>query len=96
MSVKKHSWKSYLFLISSLLVTAAMFLLDPIARVTSESVTPVILAFIGLGTICSIIMAVFCFRTLNEKKTIPILGLIFTILNVFLIASFLWFGANIA
>lgn len=85
MLAKKHSWKSYLFLISSVLVTAAMFLLDPIARATSETLTPVILAFIGLGTICSIVLAVFCFRTLNEKKTLPILGLLFTSLNVILI-----------
>ena len=96
MSAKKHSWKSYSFLISSVLVTAAMFLFDPIARASSETLTPVILAFIGLGTICSIVLAIFCFSTSNEKKTLPILGLLFTSLNVGIIVFFLWFGANIA
>lgn len=96
MSLKKHSWKSYLFLVSSMLVTATILLVDSIATATSEKLTPMVLSFIGICGILSIGLAFICFLSPTERKVIPLLALIFTSANTFIISWFFIFGMNIA
>ncbi|GIN84431.1 hypothetical protein J6TS2_08170 [Heyndrickxia sporothermodurans] len=96
MIVKYHKWKSYIFLLISLLVTASLFLLDPISRATSEMAAPMMIAFIGVGTIISFSMAIINFSTLTEKKVVPAIALTVTIFNTLFIILFLIIGFNIA
>ncbi|MGE6259903.1 hypothetical protein ACQKCU_18825 [Heyndrickxia sporothermodurans] len=96
MIVKYHKWKSYIFLLISLLVTASLFLLDPISRATSEMAGPMMIAFIGVGTIISFSMAIINFITLTEKTVVPAIALTVTIFNTLFIILFLIIGFNIA
>ncbi|MBB2483539.1 hypothetical protein H5P36_25735 [Bacillus sp. APMAM] len=93
--MKISSWKGYIFLISGVSVTLLMFLLDPIAQITNEGATGVVLALILIVTIVSIVMAIIAFSAKKERKLIPSIALIFTVFNLAIIIFFLWFGANL-
>ncbi|MFS0820909.1 hypothetical protein [Bacillus sp. 1P02SD] len=96
MNTKIISWKSYVLLTLSVLVTLTWFLLDPIAQVTNEGATGFMLVFILFGTIISLILAIVTFFTKNEKKLLPSIALILTLVNAGVIIFFAWFGANFA
>ncbi|MCU5376719.1 hypothetical protein OCA08_06155 [Bacillus cereus] len=92
MQPKFHTWKSYTFLTFSLLSTILMFLLVPVLdRFGPHTVTPMTYAILG-GTIFSIILAIITFISPSEKKILPIIALIITLLNILLIGSVLLFG----
>lgn len=93
---KVFSWKSYIFLISSIVVTLSMFLLDPISQVANKTVYDIVASFILVGIPVSIIMAVIAFCSKNERKLISVIALIVTIFNIAVIGFFAWFGANFA
>jgi hypothetical protein len=96
MKNKISTWKSYLFLISSVLATLSMFLLDPISQVANKSVMNVVAILIIAGLIVSVVMAVVTFSLKKERKLIPGFALILTIFNTGVIAFFMWFGTNFA
>ncbi|WP_078592962.1 hypothetical protein [Evansella clarkii] len=96
MNGKSVTKKSLLFLFISLLVTLAMFLLDPLATATNEALTVPIVVFIVAGTIISLLLAIVTLRSGKEKKLIPLVALVITIFNVSVISFFLYFGANFA
>jgi hypothetical protein len=96
MHISVSNRKSYIFLSISLLVTLTMLLLDPIAMLTSETITPVLIAIILIGDLIAIFMAFITFRSAPDKKILPIIAAILTILNSTTILFFLWFGFNFA
>ncbi|MBY7142541.1 hypothetical protein KFZ56_05500 [Virgibacillus sp. NKC19-3] len=96
MRKKVFSWKSYIFLISSIVVTLSMFLLDPISQVANKTVYDMVASFILVGLPVSLIMAVVAFSSKKERKLIPVIALLLTIFNVAVIGFFAWFGANFA
>lgn len=96
MNGKSVTKKSLLFLFISLLVTLAMFLLDPLATATNEALTVPIVVFIVAGTFISLLLAIVTLRSGKEKKLIPLVALVITIFNVSVISFFLYFGANFA
>ncbi|MBW8347865.1 hypothetical protein K0H71_00200 [Bacillus sp. IITD106] len=96
MKNKASSWKSYIFLISSIVVTLSMFLLDPISQVANRSVFLIVAYSIIAGIPVSIIMAIIAFSSKKERKLIPGIALILTLFNIGVIAFFAWFGAHFA
>lgn len=74
--LKRYSWRSYGFLIISLLVSLSMILLDPIAVATTVQVGSLIVIFILVATLASIVLAVLTFSNKNEKKGIAVIGLV--------------------
>ncbi|WP_040982529.1 hypothetical protein [Oceanobacillus jeddahense] len=93
---KVFSWKSYVFLISSIIVTLSMFLLDPISQAANKTVYDIVVIFILAGLPVSIIMGIVAFCSKNERKIISVIALILTIFNIAVIGFFVWFGANFA
>ncbi|MEK3889446.1 hypothetical protein [Bacillus sp. FSL K6-3431] len=65
---KSYSWKSYTFLIISLLVALSMILLDPIATATTEQVGFWIMIFIVVANVASIILMVLTFSNMKRKE----------------------------
>ncbi|MGM0899184.1 MAG: hypothetical protein ACQEV0_14850 [Bacillota bacterium] len=91
---KRYSWRSFMFLIFSLLTSLSMVLLDPIASNTTEQIGFFIIVFMLVSSVASIVLAVLTFSSKKEKKNIAIFALFLTILNSAIIAFFVWFGAN--
>ncbi|WP_245208065.1 hypothetical protein [Sediminibacillus dalangtanensis] len=96
MEEKKSTWKGYVFLTLSVLVSLSMVLLDPIATLTTEIVGSIFVWFILSGTVVSIILAIISFSDDMEKKVIPVTALVLTLVNVIVILFFFWFGTNLA
>jgi len=96
MEKSHHSWKSYVFLIASLMVPILMFLLDPIAIATDEKLTGVIILLILAGIILSIIMGIISFISKHERKEIPYIATMITFFNIEVIIFFIVLGANFA
>ncbi|MDW0110951.1 hypothetical protein [Sporosarcina aquimarina] len=96
MKTKHHSWKSYVFLTVSVIVTILMILLDPIAVATKEKLTGLIILLILIGNVVSILMGILTFTYKYERKWIPSIAAIFTFFNVGVMIFFFWFGANFA
>lgn len=92
--LKRYSWRSFTFLLLSLLTSLSIVLLDPIALATSEQVGFIMIILIMVGSVASVVLAVFTFFNKNEKKGIAIFALILTIINSSIIVFFIWFGAN--
>ncbi|WP_270181108.1 hypothetical protein [Alkalihalobacillus sp. CinArs1] len=93
---KMTTWKSYLFLIISLLTTLAMFLIDPIANNSGEALALNVLIFIFVGCALSILFAFIVFRSSDEKKGLASIALLFTIFNVVITLYFIWVGISAA
>ncbi|KAB2442486.1 hypothetical protein [Bacillus luti] len=92
MQPKTHTWKSYTFLTFSLLSTMLMFLLVPVLdRFGPNIVTPMTYSILG-GTIVSIVMAIISFISPSEKKVLPIIALVISLMNILLISAVLLFG----
>ncbi|MGG5739805.1 MULTISPECIES: hypothetical protein [Bacillus cereus group] len=92
MQPKIHTWKSYMFLTFSLFSTILMVSLVPVLdRFGPNTITPMTYAIL-CGTILSIIMAIISFISPSEKKVLPIIALVVTLLNILLISSVLLFG----
>lgn len=89
-----HSWKSYVFLFISILVTTCMFLLDPLSIQFGRQLDPIIIGIIIFGTIISIIFAFLTLFSRLEKKVIPYIALTITIINLIIILFFLYLGKN--
>ncbi|MBD7985674.1 hypothetical protein H9649_13850 [Sporosarcina sp. Sa2YVA2] len=96
MKTRHHSWKSYVFLTVSLVVTILMFLLDPIGVATKEKLTGLIILLILVGNVVSVLMGILTFTSKYERKLIPSIAAIFTFFNVVVVIFFFWFGANFA
>lgn len=96
MQNNSYSWRSYNFLILSVVVSLSMVLLDPISVATTEQVGTAIIMFIPIGTLISIILAILTFVTKNEKKHIAFIALFVTLINVGIIAFFLVLGGSFA
>lgn len=67
-----------------------MILLNPVGRSTSETVTDIIAVFIIVGLIVSIVMSVITFISKREKKLIPSIALVITLLNIGVIIYLAW------
>lgn len=79
---KVTSWKSYIFLIASIVTSLSMILFDPLVQATSETVADIIASFIIVGLIASILMSILTFVSKREKKLIPSIALVMTLLNI--------------
>ncbi|MDP4549636.1 hypothetical protein [Guptibacillus hwajinpoensis] len=93
---KMTTWRTYLFLILSLLTTLAMFLIDPISTNAGESVGIFIMIFIIAGCALSVLLAFVVFRTSEEKKGLASIALLLTLFNVAITLYFLWVGFRLA
>ncbi len=81
-----------MFLTFSLFSTILMFSLVPVLdRFGPNTVTPMTYVIL-CGTILSIIMAIISFINPSEKKVLPIIALVVTLLNILLIGSVLLFA----
>ncbi|MEJ8767023.1 hypothetical protein WKU33_14370 [Oceanobacillus sp. HCA-5259] len=87
---KVTSWKSYIFLIASIVTSLSMILLGPVAQSSSETVTDIIAIFIIVGLIVSIVMSIVTFVSKREKKLIPSIALVITLLNIGVIIYLAW------
>ncbi len=76
------------------MVTTLIFLLDIIGRITEERLSGAVILLILIGDLVSIIMAIITFTTKYEKRLIPAIAIIFTVLNTGVIIFFLWFGSK--
>lgn len=94
MGTRHHSWKSYVFLTVSVIVTVLMILLDPIGVATKEKLTGVIIFLILAGNVVSVLLGILTFTSKYERKLIPSIAAIFTFLNIGVMIFFFWFGAN--
>lgn len=94
MKTRHHSWKSYVFLTISVMVTILMFLLDPIAVATEENLTVVIMLFILVGNVVSVLMGILTLTSKYERKLIPDIAAIITFFNVGVVIFFVYFGLN--
>ncbi|MEF7656703.1 hypothetical protein [Bacillus thuringiensis] len=90
MQLKTYTWKSYMFLIVSIFVTINLFLFTPI--LDRVGVEYVVAYFILASAVIAILLAIISFCSRNEKKTLAIIGLCFTLFNTAIILFFLWFG----
>ncbi|EEK80180.1 hypothetical protein bcere0009_9410 [Bacillus cereus R309803] len=69
-----------------------MFLLVPVLdRFGPNTVTPMTYSILG-GTIVSIVMAIISFISPSEKKVLPIIALVISLMNILLISVVLLFG----
>ncbi|MBN8208966.1 hypothetical protein JI666_09440 [Bacillus sp. NTK071] len=93
---KRTTWRTYLFLVLSLLTTLAMFLIDPISSNAGESVGIFIMIFIIGGCVLSTLLAFVVFRTSEEKKGLATIALLLTLFNVSIVIYFLWVGIRLA
>ncbi|MGD7045730.1 hypothetical protein [Jeotgalibacillus proteolyticus] len=91
---KSYSWRSYSFLAVSVLVSILMVSIDPIAVAFSEGVATIIINFVFAEILLSIVLSIITFIRSKEKRLISIIALIITLLNIAVLAFFLWFGAN--
>ena len=68
-----------------------MFLLVPVLdRFGPNTVTPMTYSILG-GTIVSIVMAIISFISPSEKKVLPIIALVISLMNILLISAILLF-----
>ncbi|TKD72254.1 hypothetical protein [Pseudalkalibacillus hwajinpoensis] len=93
---KMRTWRTYLFIVLSLLTTLAMFLLEPISTNAGESVGIFIMIFIIAGCVLSALLAFVVFRTSEEKKGLASIALLLTLFNVSIVLYFLWVGIRLA
>ena len=96
MKTRYHSWKSYVYLTVSVIVTVLMILLEPIGIATKEKLTGSIIFLILAGNLVSVLLGVLTFTSKDERKLIPSIAAVFTFLNVGVVIFFFWFGANFA
>ncbi|MCF3942705.1 hypothetical protein [Oceanobacillus alkalisoli] len=87
---KVTSWRSYLFLIASIITSLSMILLDPLSQATSETISDIVASFIIVGLFVSVVMIGVTFFSKREKKLIPTIALIITLLNIGVIIFLAW------
>ncbi|MDE4086844.1 hypothetical protein PO902_17495 (plasmid) [Planococcus maritimus] len=93
---KSYTWRSYSYLTMSIIVLLLMVLIDPIASTfSSEKIGSFIIIGVFIGAFLSIILAFITFSNRMEKRLIPIVATVITILDIAIILFFLWFGANL-
>lgn len=63
------------------MVTTLIFLLDTIGRITEERLSGAVILLILISDLVSIMMAIITFTTRYEKRLIPTIAVIFTVLN---------------
>lgn len=93
MEEKRFTWRSYLALISNVLLSLSMIGLDYISIKISDKIG-VYLVFIFL--IVSTVFMLISFCTKGERKILTVVSFLLWIVNVSIIIFFLWFGANFA
>jgi len=93
---QRYSWKSYIFLILSILIPVFLLLIDPISQAISEQFAVIMMLIIFLGAITSIILAILVFLDKKERKGIAYIALALTLINISIIGFFLLLGANFA
>lgn len=59
-----------------------MILLDPISQAASETISNIVASLIIVGLFVSVVMVGVTFFSKREKKLIPIIALIITLLNI--------------
>ena len=95
-SNKRYTWKSYVFLTTSVLSAVFMLLLDLIGNATDVKFTGAWILLIILSLVVSVVIGIIAFSSKSEGKIIPIIASVLTVINVSIVVFFLWFGANFA
>lgn len=73
-----------------------MLLLDLISTATDEKLTGTWIFLTILCLFVSVATGIMAFSSKSERKIIPIIASVLTIINVSIVVFFLWFGANFA
>ncbi|WP_042350764.1 hypothetical protein [Bacillus massiliigorillae] len=97
MSVKKHTWKSHIFIGLSVFVTICMFLVYMVPSVTANLSSTSLLTAFGFtmfSPFLCIFMAIITFISKDEKKLLPTIALVFTIINTLFVLFILLIGFN--
>ncbi len=92
MNEPRYTWRSYSLVVVSILVTLAMFLLDPIASATNEGASLPMMVFIFIGTLVSVIGIIFVILSKKEQSKVALIALAITLFNCGVIAFFLFVG----
>ena len=95
-SNKRYTWKSYVFLTTSVLSAVFMLLLDLILTATGGKFTGAWLLLILLSLVVSVVIGIIALFSKSEGKIIPLIASVLTVINVSIVVFFLWFGANFA
>ncbi|MBY7141631.1 hypothetical protein KFZ56_00615 [Virgibacillus sp. NKC19-3] len=90
---KEHTWQSWMYVTTAILVTVLMFGLDVAAVNLGEWVVPLFFILILVGYILSIIFSVITLTCSYERKWVPIIALIITVFNLVVGGFFALFGA---
>ncbi|MBU5267873.1 hypothetical protein [Virgibacillus proomii] len=91
MEYKYFSWRSYLSLITSIVLSMSMLCLEIVSSLISERVG---MTLIAISFIACTLFTFLAFISRKEKKIMAFLSLTLLIANTVTIIFFLWFGAN--